>query len=77
MILHANGDPAPGVTVKIYDSKNKMMASVVSDEDGWYMWAYKYTGKATTFTTAVPAYSLAQSVTLKTNGYLVVHFTIP
>ena len=40
------------------------------------MWAYKYTGKAATFTVKLPAYDQSKSVTLKSNGYLVVNFTV-
>ncbi len=43
------------------------------------MWSYKYTGKATSFTVKLPAYPAvpAQTVTLKSNGYLSVPFTLP
>ncbi|MBI3933272.1 MAG: hypothetical protein HY316_01185 [Acidobacteria bacterium] len=71
------GDPATNVQVQIYDSKNALRATVYSDADGWYMWAYKYTGKAATFTVKLPVYNLSQTVTLKSNGYLVVNFVVP
>ena len=48
-----------------------------TDADGWYMWSYKYAGKATSFTVKLPAYGLQQTVTLKSNGYLSVPFTVP
>ena len=67
----------PNVKVQIYDSSNKLLATVYTDADGWYMWQYKYTGKAATFTVKLPAYNLAQSVTLKSNGFLLVNFTVP
>ena len=54
-----------------------MLVTVYSDADGWYLWEYKYTGKAATFTVKLPAYSLSQTVTLKSNGFLVVNFTVP
>ena len=41
------------------------------------MWQYKYTGKAATFTVKLPKYNLLQPVTLKSNGFLVVNFTVP
>jgi hypothetical protein len=50
---------------------------VYTDADGWYMWQYKYTGKASTFTVKLPAYNLQQSVTLKSNAFVVVNFTVP
>ena len=72
--------PQAGVQVKIYSGSSasgKPLATVYTDTDGWYMWQYKYTGKAATFTVNVPAYNLSQTVTLKSNGFLVVNFTVP
>ena len=60
--------PVANVTVNIYDASNKLQGSVTTDQDGWFMWNYKYTGKAQTFTVKVPAYNLSQSATLKSNG---------
>ena len=71
------GDPVAGVKVEIYDGKGKKLATVYSDVDGWYMWGYKYTGKPATFTVKLPDYNLSQTVTLKSNGYLVVDFVVP
>ncbi len=47
------------------------------DENGWYLWNYKYTGKATTFTVKLPAYGQSKSVTLKSNGFVIANFTVP
>jgi len=77
LVQWQNGDPVPSVMVKIFDSKNTPLATVLTDDDGWYNWQYKYTGKAATFTVRLPAYSLAQSVTLKSNGFVTVNFTVP
>jgi len=41
------------------------------------MWAYTYTGKPATFTVNLSAYNKSQTVTLKSNGFLVVSFTVP
>jgi hypothetical protein len=32
------------------------MGTVYTDEDGWHMWQYKWTGKAATFTVTLPEY---------------------
>jgi hypothetical protein len=73
------GTPVAGATVQIFQGTNATgtpLATVTTDADGWYMWSYKYTGKATSFTVkllstpAVPT----QTVTLKSNGYLSVNF---
>jgi hypothetical protein len=66
----------PSVAVQIYQG-TKLTATVSTDEDGWYVWPYKYTGKATTFTVRLPAYNVSQSVALKSNGFLVVNFAVP
>ena len=77
LVLRAGtGEPMPGVTVEIYDSKNSKLATATTDVDGWYLWAYKYTGKATTFTVKLPAYGLQQTVTMKSNGYIIVDFSV-
>ena len=77
LVLDNSGTPVSGVMVKILDSKNTVLATVYTDQDGWYMWQYKWTGKAATFTVKLPAYNWAQSVTLKSNGFVTVNFTLP
>ena len=77
MVQSSTTNPLPNVKVQIYDSSNKLLATVYTDQDGWYMWQYKYTGKAATFTVKLPSYNLSQAVTLKSNGFLLVNFTVP
>jgi hypothetical protein len=67
--------PVAGAAVQIYDAKNKLLATVTTDQDGWYMWNYKYTGKPATFTVKLVDTGESTSVTLKANGFLVVNFT--
>ncbi len=76
LVLDSNGDPGANVTVQIYDSTNHLLATVYTDQDGWYMWQYKYTGKPATFTVKLPDYNLAKTVTLKSNGFVLVDFTV-
>jgi hypothetical protein len=78
-LVHQIGTDEPVVDVKaqIYDTSNKLVATVYTDQDGWYMWQFKYTGKATTFTVKLPAYGLAQVVTLKSNGFVTASFNVP
>ena len=77
LVLRAGtGDPIPNVVVDIYQG-NKKVGSVLTDEDGWYMWVFKYTGKATTFTVKLPAYNLTGDYTLKSNGYGIINFNVP
>jgi len=72
--LSGASEPVPNVKVKIYDASNKLVTTVYTDQDGWYMWQYKYTGKATTFTVKLPSYNQSKSVTLKSNGFVIVTF---
>ena len=71
-----SGDAVPFTTIEYWQGSKKLGAQA-TDEDGWSMWLYKYTGKATTFTVKLPAYGLSQSVTMKSNGYVSVGFSVP
>ncbi|MGH9199551.1 MAG: hypothetical protein ACRD1T_27950, partial [Acidimicrobiia bacterium] len=75
-LQNATANPAKNVKVLIYQG-TKLMGTVYTDEDGWYMWQYKYTGKPATFTVKLPNYGLSTSATLKSNGFIVVDFTVP
>jgi hypothetical protein len=75
--VNGSNDPVAGALVEIWDSSNKKVASLTTDQDAWYTWQYKYTGKAATFTVKLPKYGKSQSVTLKSNGFVVVNFTTP
>ena len=70
------GNPVQGANVQISDGSGKVLATVTTDQDGWYMWNYKYTGKAATFIiTLLSPHSGTQTVTLKSNSFLVVNFS--
>jgi hypothetical protein len=69
-------NPVSGVTVEIYDSIGKL-GSVVTDDNGEYLFTYKYTRKAALFTVKLPDYGLQQTVTLKSNSFAVVNFELP
>jgi len=69
-----------GVPAVLKDSTGKVLATSTTDQDGWYMCTYKWTGKAVTlYVTTTPSGYKAQtkSVTLKSNGYAEVDFTCP
>jgi hypothetical protein len=69
-------EPVATASVEIWQGTKKM-ATVKTDNDGWFMWSYKYTGKPATFTVKAPAYGLTQSASLKSNGFLVFNLTAP
>jgi hypothetical protein len=77
VLAAGTNDPVPNVAVQIYDSANKLLKTVYTDTDGWYMWQYKHTGKAATFTLKLPAYNKSQTVTLKSNVLVIVSFSVP
>ncbi len=69
-------NPKGNAKVMIYQG-TKLMSTVYTDIDGWYMWPYKYTGKPTTFTIKLSEFGLSKSITLKSNGYVQVDFVTP
>jgi hypothetical protein len=73
LVQTTTGDPRPGVAVEIWQGKTKY-ATLTTDADGWYLWEYKWTGKAVTFTVKLPQYGKSQDVTLKSNGFVIVSF---
>ena len=68
------------IQISFKDGKTQVTATVTTDEDGFYMMYYKYTGKPTTFTVKLlksDTYaSQTTSVTLKANSYASVSFAI-
>jgi hypothetical protein len=73
----STGDPVSGVTIQIYDPAKKLLATVKTDEDGFYFFNYKHKGKAATYTVKLPAYGLSKTVTVKANALVAVDFEIP
>jgi len=70
----------PGAAAVLKDAKGAALVNALTDEDGWYILSYKYTGKATTFyVTVTPPGKPAQTqtITLKANGYVEADFTTP
>ena len=68
-----NSSPVAGATIQVWQG-SKLWKTVFTDEDGWYMALFKYTGKATTFTVQVIQLGVQQSFTLKSNGFAVANF---
>jgi hypothetical protein len=69
-----------GASTVLKDAKGTVLASGSTDEDGWYMLPYKWTGKsATLYVTFTPSGYKAQTkqITIKANGYVQLDFTVP
>lgn len=81
LVLYKNSnDPFPGSTVTLANAKGVRIGSSVTDEDGFYMIAYKHKGKAATYSLSVvtpTGYNEKKAVTLKANAFLDVGFWVP
>lgn len=77
LVLDSNGNPVQGAQIVIKDSSGHALGTVYTDQDGWYNFYYKYTGRATIFyvTAAYGDWSSTQAVTLKANQLAQVIFT--
>jgi uncharacterized protein YfaS (alpha-2-macroglobulin family) len=74
LVVDASGTPVPGVNVQILDAAGVVKANLVTDENGFYMWVYKYTGKPTSFTVKLPDKGTEYSIAFKSNGFAVIIF---
>jgi hypothetical protein len=72
LVLDEYGAPVQNEQVDIYLGKS-LYGTAFTDEDGWYMVTFKYTGKPVTFTIITEHYG-EQKETLRANGFLVVDF---
>ncbi len=64
-------DPVEGVTVEIF-LDGTLLGTATTDEDGWYMFAYKHTGKPVEFTVILDG--MDASGTLKANKFIEINF---
>jgi hypothetical protein len=73
LVVGSGGEPLAGTTVQIWQG-TRLWKTVVTDQDGWYMALFKYTGKPTTFTVQWISLGVQASTTLKSNGFAVVNY---
>jgi 5-hydroxyisourate hydrolase-like protein (transthyretin family) len=76
MVTDSQGNPRANVKVQIYGPDGRLLATVYTDVDGYYSYAYKATGKAATYTLKLPSYNQTKSVTVKANSLVEVNFVI-
>jgi hypothetical protein len=79
LVLDPDGYPVVGVRVEVYLGKTRL-GTVYTDEDGWYMFNWKHTGKLTTYTLKVSfhnnnVYDITQNVDVKANSFAMTSFT--
>jgi hypothetical protein len=74
------GNPIKGAVVKVYagtGTTGSLIGTMTTDEDGFAMLAYKYTGKVTSFTLKLQSpYSGETTVALKSNKFIMTEFTV-
>jgi hypothetical protein len=76
-VVTINGDSVVGAKITIKDSSGKIIGTATTDENGYYSFYYKYSGKAAVFTVTVTSPltgTSSQTVTLKSNKYIKVSF---
>jgi len=78
MVMDSSGTPTSGATVQVFSSSGQLISAVQTDMDGFYMIPYTLLGtNLATFTIAVPAYNLQQTVTLALDAFTVTNFSTP
>jgi uncharacterized repeat protein (TIGR01451 family) len=75
-LVQKDGEGVAGVAVDICDADGNLIATVYTDEDGWYSYYYRHRGKEATYIIKLPSYNLAESVQLKANKYKIVNFDV-
>jgi hypothetical protein len=79
VVSSATDGPIPGAQIKVYKGST-LIGTGYTNDDGYYLVAYKYAGKATTFTVKLyigNTYVAEQIVTLKSNSFAVANFLLP
>jgi hypothetical protein len=79
----SSSDGVLGANAVLKDAKGSVIVSGVTDDDGWYICNYKYTGKAATFYVTVTigsgksAWTQTHTITLQANKYVEDDYTSP
>jgi uncharacterized repeat protein (TIGR01451 family) len=71
------GNPVANAKVVIYDPYGKVLTTLYTDADGYYMFEYKHKAKSATYTVKMPNYGKSVSVTVKANGFAAIDFEVP
>jgi len=71
MVLSSDGTAVASVLVVLYGPNGNHIGLMLTDEDGWYFFAYKHTGKTDTFAVKLPTKGQIQKLLLKANSFAV------
>ncbi|HJQ97256.1 MAG TPA: carboxypeptidase-like regulatory domain-containing protein, partial [Candidatus Polarisedimenticolaceae bacterium] len=69
-----DSNPVPSVRAQLVNPSGTVVASALSDVNGFYMFSYKHKGKAATYTVRLPALGKSKTVTLQAGGFARVDF---
>ena len=73
LVQEIDEDPVPDATIEI-TLDGAPLGTATTDEDGWYMFVYKHTGKPAEYTVTLD--SQTESGTLKANKFAEVNFVV-
>ncbi|MGQ0795552.1 MAG: hypothetical protein ACT4N5_05130, partial [Nitrosopumilaceae archaeon] len=78
VLSSSDNTPVPNVKIEFWTSGTgaKKLGETFTDENGYYSYYYKHTGKATTYIVKLPDYGQQQSVTLKSNQFAILQFFV-
>jgi alpha-tubulin suppressor-like RCC1 family protein len=80
VLQRTSAEPVPGTTVTLTTAKGTLIASRLTDEDGFYAIVFKHKGKAATYYVSIvtpSGHTQKKAVTIKANGYVTVDFSVP
>lgn len=79
IVTDSSLDPLSGFTVEIYGPTGTKLATVYTDENGYYFYYYKYSGKQATFTIKLtdPDPDIIKTVQVKSNQFVITNFIVP
>ncbi len=78
IVQDTNGGLVQGATVRILDNNGNLVATVTTDQDGFFSYAFKYTGKQVSYSLVVTTSwcTATQSFSIKSNQFVWVSVTV-
>lgn len=76
LVTDGDGNALPGVQVEVTGPDAVPLESVITDGDGWFLFAYRHKGRAALYTVHLPAYGLSHPVELRANGFAEADFEV-
>ncbi len=79
LVTDGSVTPVAGATVQIFDNNGKLVALVMTDQDGYFSYSFKYTGKQSTYSIVVTTSwcTVTQYFTIKSNQFVWLNVSVP